>query len=396
MHVCILTRSTVHHTHYGGMEIVADDLAKSLAEKGIKVTIITTSLQKKQETDVVLQFKNITLYSLKNTEPMKYTRSWWLKSQEFYNELEKSLPVDVIFSVSAAGYSISKLKNIPSIVFQAHGTALGEIKTKVRLNWKTKIKALKNVYGLLQDIHFLKNFDMIITIGNKVYNDIKSQKVFSNIRTINIDNAVDTELFKFDSNDRVQIRKKLKISDDSTVFISSSRLHPEKGILEAILIFEAISVRDDNVKFLILGDGPQKENLINFVKNKKLDNKVLFIGKVERDQLAQYYSASDCLLFTTLREEGLPLSLLEALSSSLVCFVSNKLQLSLNAPIFPISPKEPQVSAELIVSVIKEPTFDELKKQSSKVIIENYSKEAWVKKYIDTFTILNKEKVHAK
>ncbi|WP_160032336.1 glycosyltransferase family 4 protein [Paenibacillus sp. An7] len=378
------------------MEIVADDLAKSLAEKGIKVTIITTSLQKKQETDVVLQFKNITLYSLKNTEPMKYTRSWWLKSQEFYNELEKSLPVDVIFSVSAAGYSISKLKNIPSIVFQAHGTALGEIKTKVRLNWKTKIKALKNVYGLLQDIHFLKNFDMIITIGNKVYNDIKSQKVFSNIRTINIDNAVDTELFKFDSNDRVQIRKKLKISDDSTVFISSSRLHPEKGILEAILIFEAISVRDDNVKFLILGDGPQKENLINFVKNKKLDNKVLFIGKVERDQLAQYYSASDCLLFTTLREEGLPLSLLEALSSSLVCFVSNKLQLSLNAPIFPISPKEPQVSAELIVSVIKEPTFDELKKQSSKVIIENYSKEAWVKKYIDTFTILNKEKVHAK
>lgn len=395
MHVCIISRSTIFHENYGGMEIVTNDLANALVQEGIKVSIVTTSFKKDQDRNITINSNNCIIYSLKDTKPMKYSRSWWSMSKKFYRKLKANEPIDILFSVSAAGYAIAKQKDNPPIIFQAHGTSLGEIKTKIRLDWKSKLKSLKNVYGLIQDIFLLRRFDLIITIGSKVFNDISSQRFFRDVKKLNIDNAVDTELFKFNPVWRDEIRNTLNISQNAKVFISSSRIHAEKGILESIEIFENVFKQDSTVRFIIVGDGPEKGKMLDYVKEKKLDEQIYFIGKVDRHQLAQYYSASDYLLFTTLREEGLPLSLLEALSASLVCFVSEKLKLNIDAPTFTISPKNVELSSKIILDVIGNSKIDVLKEQGNKIILSHYSKEVWVKKYIDTFNSFSKEKVHA-
>ncbi|MFD2699380.1 glycosyltransferase family 4 protein [Paenibacillus shunpengii] len=377
------------------MEIVTNDLANALVQEGIKVSIVTTSFKKDQDRNITINSNNCIIYSLKDTKPMKYSRSWWSMSKKFYRKLKANEPIDILFSVSAAGYAIAKQKDNPPIIFQAHGTSLGEIKTKIRLDWKSKLKSLKNVYGLIQDIFLLRRFDLIITIGSKVFNDISSQRFFRDVKKLNIDNAVDTELFKFNPVWRDEIRNTLNISQNAKVFISSSRIHAEKGILESIEIFENVFKQDSTVRFIIVGDGPEKGKMLDYVKEKKLDEQIYFIGKVDRHQLAQYYSASDYLLFTTLREEGLPLSLLEALSASLVCFVSEKLKLNIDAPTFTISPKNVELSSKIILDVIGNSKIDVLKEQGNKIILSHYSKEVWVKKYIDTFNSFSKEKVHA-
>ncbi|WP_213532896.1 glycosyltransferase family 4 protein [Paenibacillus sp. J45TS6] len=379
------------------MEIVADDLACSLAEKGVYVTIITTSLKQNQNEIVTKKRENMRLISLANMPPMKYSSSWWNKSASFFRELNTIEPVDVVFSVSAAGYAVSKLTDKPPLVFQAHGTALGEIKTKIRLDWKSKVKSLKNFQGLIKDIVYLKKFDLIITVGQKVFNDLESQMYFKAIPKLNITNCVDDKLFLRNDTDRSVIRSKWGIAENSKVFISSSRLHAEKGILDSIKIFQHVHLSDENTVFFVIGDGPQEELLKTYCKETNLANSVLFVGKLDREELAMYYSAADYLLFSTLREEaGLPLTVLEAISSSLICFVSDKIKFEPGTPLVQIFSKQYEESARIIEEVVNSAQSTLLLSTGQKFISNNYSREKWISDYITVFdNLIDKEKVHA-
>ena len=51
-------------------------------------------------------------------------------------------------------------------------------------------------------------------------------------------------------------------------------------------------------KVLIVGDGSEKQNLIKLSKQKKLENKIIFINAVSKKELANYYKEADALILT--------------------------------------------------------------------------------------------------
>ncbi|MES9695183.1 glycosyltransferase family 4 protein [Bacillus toyonensis] len=107
---------------------------------------------------------------------------------------------------------------------------------------------------------------------------------------------------------------------DEGVFtaIQVARLHPVKG---HSILFEALQkIKIQNIKILLLGDGPIEAELKAVVKQKNLEDKVIFLG-FRTDSKELYASAHINLL--TSYSESFPLVLLEAANQRLTSIATN-------------------------------------------------------------------------
>ena len=107
---------------------------------------------------------------------------------------------------------------------------------------------------------------------------------------------------------------------DEGVFtaIQVARLHPVKG---HDILFEALQkIKIPNIKVLLLGDGPIEAELKEMVKQKGLEDKVMFLG-FRTDSKELYASAHINLL--TSYSESFPLVLLEAANQRLTSIATN-------------------------------------------------------------------------
>ena len=96
-------------------------------------------------------------------------------------------------------------------------------------------------------------------------------------------------------------------------------LKNQKFIIE---VFQKILELHKNSKLILIGDGEDKEELQNSVKQMKIENNVEFLGK--RDDVNNLMQAMDIFLFPSLFE-GLPVALIEAQTSDLLIFASSNI-----------------------------------------------------------------------
>lgn len=81
------------------------------------------------------------------------------------------------------------------------------------------------------------------------------------------------------------------------------------------ILLEAFKLlHNENVKLLIIGDGPEREQLETSIKGIRNQDRIEVIGGVLRFDLTKYYQNMDVFVFPTLFEESLGLVALEALS----------------------------------------------------------------------------------
>ena len=104
-------------------------------------------------------------------------------------------------------------------------------------------------------------------------------------------------------------------SDSTKTILFAARLDPVKQPLLVADIAQALSILrpQRDFRFIIAGDGPQREAFERRVHKLGLDSLFDFRGQV--DDLAPLYAACDVLLLTS-RSEGVPLVVLEALASA--------------------------------------------------------------------------------
>ena len=104
-------------------------------------------------------------------------------------------------------------------------------------------------------------------------------------------------------------------SDSTKTILFAARLDPVKQPLLVADIAQALSILrpQRDFRFIIAGDGPQREAFERRVHKLGLDSLFDFRGQV--DDLAPLYAACDVLLLPS-RSEGVPLVVLEALASA--------------------------------------------------------------------------------
>jgi glycosyltransferase involved in cell wall biosynthesis len=107
--------------------------------------------------------------------------------------------------------------------------------------------------------------------------------------------------------------KEIKDRYGSAIVLFVGRLCYYKGI--EYLIEASKNV---NAKFLLIGDGPFKSKLEDYVKRNNLKGKIVLLGKVGEDELRCYYHAADILVLpSSHRSEAFGIVLLEGMACGL-------------------------------------------------------------------------------
>lgn len=113
---------------------------------------------------------------------------------------------------------------------------------------------------------------------------------------------------------------KEKVDEDIIEFISTGTLYPVKNFGFMIDCFAEICAEFANVRLTILGEGESRKDLETQIREKNLQDKVILAGLVR--EVEKYLARSDIYVASS-RYEGLPLSVLEAMSAGLPVVCTN-------------------------------------------------------------------------
>jgi len=86
--------------------------------------------------------------------------------------------------------------------------------------------------------------------------------------------------------------------------VSVCRLVHRKGIDVVINSVNEIKKSIPDIKYIIIGDGPEKSALEELVKKLGLQDNVEFLGKVSREKIREVFQSADLFVLTPRNEEG--------------------------------------------------------------------------------------------
>jgi glycosyltransferase involved in cell wall biosynthesis len=112
---------------------------------------------------------------------------------------------------------------------------------------------------------------------------------------------------------------------NTRIVLFVGRLNEQKNPMLALQVFFDLLTsvnRPNEYKFRVLGSGPLKDQMESFVLEKRIEDKVEFLGFLEPDEVALEMNSASVLLMTS-SQEGSPLVRLEALERGM-CIVTTK------------------------------------------------------------------------
>lgn len=111
-----------------------------------------------------------------------------------------------------------------------------------------------------------------------------------------------------------------KVPHEEFVIVNVGRLEPQKNHKMLVDAFECAHRRIPNMRLKILGDGPLRSDLQNYINLKELNQWITLDGRVEN--VEDYLAGADLFALSS-DYEGLPLSILEAMAAGLPIVTTN-------------------------------------------------------------------------
>lgn len=133
-------------------------------------------------------------------------------------------------------------------------------------------------------------------------------------------NSVDLERGVLESK-AMSLRGEFGITPQDKILISMGRLVPAKGHTYLIRAMALIKKHLPDIKLLLIGDGPGKNDLLREAAESGVSGNILFTGK--RTDARDILAIGDIFIFPSLYGEGLPLALIEAMAAGIPCIVTS-------------------------------------------------------------------------
>ena len=132
-------------------------------------------------------------------------------------------------------------------------------------------------------------------------------------------NGIDTNKFKYDENERVNLRKELGLENNFVIGMVG-RFNYQKNHMFALEVFKKCIETNPNARLVLVGKGESGNDIKQKIAALGLGDKVIMLGT--RDDVEKLMSAFDVLLMPSIFE-GLPVVLVEAQYNGLNCVVSS-------------------------------------------------------------------------
>lgn len=114
--------------------------------------------------------------------------------------------------------------------------------------------------------------------------------------------------------------KRLSASDDCVNFVNMGRMSEEKNQLALIKAFGEFVQDYENTRLYIMGDGPLRNELISYIRDNNLSDRVILTGNV--DNPFAIMKKCQCFILPSLHE-GQPMVILEARTLNMPIIMSN-------------------------------------------------------------------------
>ncbi|MFW2487442.1 glycosyltransferase family 4 protein [Clostridium chromiireducens] len=240
----------------------------------------------------------------------------------FYNprlaKIIKKLGLNLIhthteFSLGIFGRAMAKELKIPFIhtyhtIYEDYTHYIGKFKV---LDQIAKIGAKKI------SIKFCNSADKVIVPTEKVRELLLSYDIRQSISII----PTGIELNKFSKhNYNADIIQKLRISlgirEKDKILLYIGRISKEKNIEEIMVVMKDYLRDKKDVKFVLIGDGPEKCNLEDMAQKFEISDQTIFAGERPWHDIGMYYQIGDVFVSSS-QSETQGLTYIEALASGL-------------------------------------------------------------------------------
>lgn len=343
-----------------GVSISVNNFANALRKKGHTVHIFAPKIKGyKDQDDNVTRLPSIKI--LHNTEPNIYFPLL------FPNKAFRSMftqDFDIIHAhgngfYSLLGYFISKIKKIPFVM------TFHTIHTNyVHYIFNGKLITPKMVSKIFKI--FAERCQAVIVPSLKMKEELISYGLKKKVPIV-IPNFLAEGKFK--SSKKGYLHRLLNLDKDASIILTVSRIGHEKNIDFILRVFKKVSEMDKKTHLVIVGKGPERNNLEDLTDKLGIAERVHFTGVINYSDMPHVYSDADIFIFVS-RTETQGICVLEAVASGVPCVVSADLAFKdividrENGFLLPLDEEE---FKDKIILLLKS---DELRREMSKKSIE--------------------------
>ena len=294
--------------HVGGLETHVDEFCKYLSKTNkYNITIFVPNVVGAKEKETIHNKVKVIRYpAFELVSNWPFPKLWSFKFWKLYFELYKNkydivMTRTMFFTNSTLGLFFSKFrfkKNRIKLVHVEHASDYSKLDSKFKLFMN---KFYMKTFGKL--LFIFSNKVVAISDATKEFLNKEFMKDVSNVPVVR-------RGFDYKSIEKINPNEEIKKEYKNKKIITFvGRLIDGKGVQDVI---KALKTFDENYIFLIIGDGNYKQKLEELVKENNLQNKVVFLGKMEHSDVLSILKISDVFVNPSYTE-GLPTAVLDAL-----------------------------------------------------------------------------------
>ncbi len=283
----------------GGAQQVIRQLVENMDDSKVQSEIVCID-GKLGEIGEMLQDIGISIHLLKRQQGFDFDLIKQLR------KLVKSNQYDVIHCHQYTPYLyglIASLFTSGSVIFTEHGRFYPDYGT-----WKRKL--LNPFFSLLTaKITSISEATKFALVKYENFNSSDIDVIYNGIQ--------DYSRIKVDE---TSLKLEFNIPQNDFIFGTISRLQPIKNQEMMIKAFAKVHEKNRNIHLLVVGDGESKERLESLANELHLEGNIVFTGFQRNPFL--FHKIIDVFLLTSF-SEGTSMTLLEAMSFSKPCIVTN-------------------------------------------------------------------------
>lgn len=271
-------------------------LRNELISLGHSVTIITVAHPDVEEQEGIIRLPSIPFFLLPSQ------RVGMVYSHKIMNKIKK-LDLDIIhtqteFSIGIFGRIVAKKLDIP--VVHTYHTMYEDY-----MHYVSRGIMLKPASELARKVSklYCRDCSAIIVPTAKVKDALEQYGLRRHIYVV--PTGVNIEPFKRSNYNEELIKDEKKafgINEDEPVVLFIGRLAKEKSIDVIINSMKELTKKIPNCKLLIVGDGPERENLETLAKELGIEKSVVFTGEKPWAEIGKYYQLGDVFVGASLTE----------------------------------------------------------------------------------------------
>jgi len=357
----------IPHLSYGGAEKVTFNLIQNLLKhKDIDLEILLLKLDANCEQDTNEKLKqlgeNVRIY-ITNSTKISYSLIYLFRY--LYANRNRHI-LTVLNRVNIAALLCGLFMNLKIYI-----TVHDNFRNELQLNPSLKNKIIDICIRLLY-----RRASRIIAVSDGIKHSLISNYSIPKSKIVRIYNPVLTDLYKKDVN---PVQHDWIKNNDIKVILAVGSLRIQKNFYLLIQSFKLVLSKRNDVRLIILGEGPLRERLQSLIKDLGIENYVDLYGYVSNPLSFMYHSDVFVLSSDT---EALPTVLIEALSVGMKVVSTNCLygpkEILKDGKFGKLTPVGDAVAlAEAIVEVLSGKCF-------AKPDLSKYSLNFATDKYIET------------